>query len=67
MNINPIREKRAHELKQMRIEKNISQEKLSEISGLHRATIARIESGKIGWNIDSELVYFTTLFEYRDA
>lgn len=61
MNINLIRKKRADELKQIRIEKNISQEQLSEKSGLHRATISRIESGKIGWNIDSELVYFTTL------
>jgi len=61
MDINPIRQKRADELRQIRIEKNISQERLSEISGLHRATIVRIESGKIGWNIDSELVYFETL------
>jgi transcriptional regulator with XRE-family HTH domain len=61
MDLNPIRKKRADELKQMRLEKNISQEKLSEISGLHRATIARIESGRIGWNVDSEFVYFETL------
>lgn len=61
MDIIAIRKNRANELRQMRLEKNISQEKLSEISGLHRATIVRIESGLIGWNIDSELIYFATL------
>lgn len=64
MNINPIRLQRANELKQMRIELNITRHKLSELSGLHLATIYRIESGTIGWNVDSELIYFETLKNY---
>lgn len=64
MDIKAIRKKRAYELKQMRIEKNLSIDELSKISGLSRATIYRIEGGTIGWNVDSELIYFRTLENY---
>lgn len=64
MDINPIRKKRAVELKQMRIEKCVNRKQMSEISGLSRTTIIRIENGRIGWNIDSELIYFETLKNY---
>lgn len=61
MKIDPIRKRRAEELKQMRLEKGVSQEYLSTISGLSRTTIIRIENGKIGWNIDSEILYFEAI------
>lgn len=61
MDINSARKKRGFELKQMRLECNITQVELSTISSLTQATISRIESGTIGWNIDSELIYFETL------
>lgn len=66
MNISPIRLKRAAELKQMRLDLNITRNKLSTLSGLHLATIYRIESGTIGWNVDSEFVYFLTLKKYEE-
>lgn len=61
MNLHPIRKKRALELKQMRLDRHITQMELSALSGLTQATISRIETGEIGWNIDSELIYFETL------
>lgn len=64
MNINPIRKQRSFELMQMRLEAKITRNKLSTISGLHLATIYRIESGDIGWNVDSEFIYFLTLKNY---
>lgn len=64
MNINPIRKKRAFELMQMRLDAKITRNKLSTLSGLHLATIYRIESGEIGWNVDSEFIYFQTLKDY---
>lgn len=53
------------ELKQMRVDLNISKNKLSELSGLHLATIYRIESGTIGWNVDSEFIYYETLYKIQ--
>lgn len=64
MNVHPVRIKRASELKQMRLEKGITQMELMAISGLTQATISRIETGKIGWNVDSEIIYFETLKNY---
>jgi DNA-binding XRE family transcriptional regulator len=61
MKIDPIRKKRAYELKQARIEKGINRVELSELSGLSRTTIIRIETGSIGWNVDSEIIYFETI------
>lgn len=61
MKIDPIRKKRSEELRQMRLDKGVSQEYVSTISGLSRTTIIRIENGTIGWNIDSEILYFETL------
>lgn len=61
MNVLAARKKRAFELKQIRLEKGISRKTLAKISGLSRTTIIRIENGTIGWNIDSEIIYFETL------
>ena len=38
-------------LKRIRIEQGLSQEKLAKLSGVHRVTIARYESGKCLPNI----------------
>jgi DNA-binding XRE family transcriptional regulator len=64
MKIDPIRKKRAGELRQLRIEKGINRVELSTLSGLSRTTIIRIETGTIGWNIDSEIIYFETIMNY---
>lgn len=61
MDINPIRIKRGNELKSYRKEIGITQLELSIRSGLTRATIIAIERGTIGWNVDSEILYFETL------
>lgn len=66
MNINPIRKKRAFELMQIRLDAKITRHKLSILSGLHLSTIYRIESGEIGWNVDSEFIYFETLKKYMN-
>lgn len=63
MDVCAIRKKRGLELKEFRIEKNLSIDTLSKLSGLHRATIYRIESGET-WNIDSEIIYFETVRNY---
>lgn len=64
MDVNEILKKRAYELKQFRIEKKLSIDELSKLSGLSRATIYRIENGTIGWSVYCEIVYFKTLEEY---
>lgn len=64
MNLHPARKRRATELKKMRLEVGITQVELSALSGLTQATISRIETGEIGWNIDSEIIYFETLNNY---
>lgn len=61
MDIIAIRKERAKILKEYRIEIGLTKTELSNLSGLHRTTIDSIESGTIGWNIDSELIYFETL------
>lgn len=61
MKIDTIRLTRSSELKQMRLDRNVGKVQLSELSGLHLATIYRIESGLIGWNVDSEIIYIETL------
>jgi DNA-binding XRE family transcriptional regulator len=61
MNIEAIRVKRGLELKAFRLEVGLTQLKLSELSGLTRSTIIKIETGLIGWNVDSEILYFETL------
>lgn len=61
MNIDPLRKNRAMELKLMRIRKQLTQEKLSELSGLDKKTISNLENGESGWNIDSEIMYLEGL------
>lgn len=61
MDISPARLRRSKELKAFRKEVGLTQVKLSELSGLTRTTIVAIEKGTIGWNVDSELLYFETL------
>lgn len=65
MKIEPIRKQRAAELKQLRIEKGVNRVQLQQLSGLSRTTIIRIENGTIGWNVDSEIIYFETLKQYE--
>lgn len=64
MDISAIRIKRGNELRSYRIEKRLTQLQLSQLSGLTRSTIIKIESGLIGWNIDSEILYFETIKNY---
>lgn len=47
------REKHNNRLYDVRVEKNISQRKLAELSGLTRNTIMRIENGDVEPSIDS--------------
>ena len=61
MNIDPIRRQRAMELKLMRIQKHLTQEKLSKLSGLDKKTISNLESGESSWNVDSEIMYLEGL------
>lgn len=61
MDIYSIRVKRGFELKAFRKESGITQLRLAQLSGLTRQTIINIEKGTIGWNIDSEILYFETL------
>jgi DNA-binding XRE family transcriptional regulator len=65
MDISPIRLKRASELRSFRKEVGITQEQLAVKSGLTRATVIAIEKGTIGWNVDSEILYFETLKQWN--
>jgi len=67
MNVNEIRKRRADELKAFRLEKGMSKALLQRSSGLSKMTINRIESGTIGWNIDSEMIYFETVKNHVNA
>jgi transcriptional regulator with XRE-family HTH domain len=67
MNINSIRKQRASELKNFRLENNLSRQALQRLSGLSRTTIIRIENGTIGWTVDSEIIYFETLKNYNQS
>lgn len=51
------RVERASKLKQLRLRKRLSKSKLSELTGLARETIGKIENGLDCWNIDSEIIY----------
>lgn len=64
MKLDPLRKKRGNELRQFRIEKKLNQQQLALLSGLSTRTIMRIENGTIGWNIDSEILYFEALKNY---
>lgn len=58
------RAKRSAELLALRTNKGIGKVELSVYSGLHLATIYRLESGKIGWKIDSEIIYREAINRY---
>lgn len=60
-----IRLLRAWELKSFRKQSGITQEILSQLSGLSRQTIINIEKAKIGWNVDSEILYFEAIKKYN--
>ena len=47
-----IREKIGLRIKEIRIKKNITQEQLSDMSGMNRTTISKIEAGKFNASID---------------
>lgn len=60
-NICKLREKRAAELKKLRKQKRITQEKLSQLAGITRSTISKLENGEDSWNADSEMLYLAAL------
>lgn len=66
MNINNLRKLRALLLLSTRKEMKMTQERMAELSGLSRATIVRLESGKNSCNQDSELIYLETLKNKND-
>lgn len=55
------RKRRSEVMRNLRLSKGISQEKLAQISGLSWPTIVRIEKGDKEWRIDSEIIYLKTL------
>ena len=61
MNIDAIRKLKALRIKQLRIEKKLTQDELSKLCGVDRKTIGHIESGEKGWNIDSEILILEAL------
>jgi transcriptional regulator with XRE-family HTH domain len=56
MDIETQRLQRAKELRLMRKLSGLTQEGLSSVSGVRQATISKIETGKVSWNIDTELL-----------
>lgn len=63
-NLNSYRNQRAIELKRMRKDAGLTQEKLWLISGIAQATIRRIESGSFAWNIDTEILIKNAIVKY---
>jgi len=61
MTVIELRQKRGKELKGLRTQKKITKVKLSQLTGMHRATITNMEKGKTNWTIDSELIYLGAL------
>ena len=61
VNIDAIRKLRGLRIKQLRIEKNLTQEELEKLSGVTRQTIIKIEAGEMGYNCDSEILVSETL------
>lgn len=59
--LNLVRLKRSAELKQMRLGASIGKTQMSQLSGLHLATIYRMESGYVQWHIDSEIIYINAI------
>lgn len=64
INLLQLRATRANELKTMRLNAKLSQNKLSELAGVRRTTIGDIECGNKGWHIDTELLLIETLKQY---
>lgn len=62
--LNLVRLNRSAQLKQMRLSASIGKTEMSQLSGLHLATIYRIESGDVQWHIDSEIIYVNTIEKY---
>lgn len=52
-NLNNLSKNFGKKIKIERIKKDISQEKLAELSGLHRTTLGTIENGKNSPTLDS--------------
>lgn len=59
--LHEARNKRARSFKEMRVKSGFTKIQLSRISGLHRASIDRIESGSKPWSVDSELIYLDSI------
>lgn len=56
-----IRKKRSDTLRIKRVTKNVTQRQLALTAGISVPTICLIESGKGGWNVDSELLYISAI------
>lgn len=56
---------KGNQLKKQREEKKITKTLLAQISGLSRSTIYLIESGNASWSIDTEIIYVTSVSNYR--
>jgi len=59
------RKQRGLELKELRCQSGLSQTQLAKISGLGQNTISQIESAKIGWSVNVEIIYVETINEYN--
>ena len=56
-----IREKRAACLIMLRTHLRISKTKLSQVTGLSRVTIDKIENAKSSWSLETEAIYLSGL------
>lgn len=65
--IDRIRKLRALQIKQLRKEKNLTQQELADLSGVQRQTIINIEKGENGWSADSELLILEALKNYDET
>jgi len=59
--LSDLRKKRASALLFARKRLRITKLKLSQVTGLSRPTIDRIESGEYSWSIDTEMIYLSGL------
>lgn len=67
MNVIRIRKLKALLFKETRIEAGLSQDQLALMTGLHQATISRMESGEFEWRCDSEYLFFEAIRFYKES
>jgi len=61
INIEAIRKLRGLRIKQLRLEKKLTQEELSALSGVDRKTIINMECGENSWHVDTEILILEAL------